>query len=90
MMFGMGLLVMLVVIGLPLVLVVLMAGGLIGLAQKQNRPADPGQASRSIVAKTVAQPERAMTATAGSCGHCEANLQPGWTYCPQCGAPAGH
>ena len=23
------------------------------------------------------------------CSHCGAGLQTGWTYCPQCGAPAG-
>ena len=57
MMFGMGLLVMLVMFGLPLVLVLLLAGGLIGLAQQKNRPSDPGQTSRPVVTKTVSQPE---------------------------------
>lgn len=90
MMFGMGLLVMFVMFGLPLVLVLLLAGGLIGLAQQKNHPSDPGQTSRPVVTKTVTQPGQVITLKAGTCAHCGANMQPGWTYCPQCGAPAGH
>jgi hypothetical protein len=89
MMFGMGFLLMLLVIGLPLLLVVVLASGLIGILQNQNRHADLGQTPKSVVATPVPQPGETIAIPARYCAHCGASLQSGWTHCPQCGAPAG-
>jgi sec-independent protein translocase protein TatA len=35
-----------------------------------------------------AKPPPAVAVSARSCGACQTSLQPGWTHCPTCGAPA--
>jgi len=87
MMFGMGFLVMLLVIGLPLLLVVVLASGLIGFLQNQNRQADVGQTPRSVAFRPVVQPGAAIATPTRYCAHCGAGLQVDWAHCAQCGAP---
>jgi hypothetical protein len=89
MMFGFGFLMMLLVIGLPLLLVVVLAGGLVGIIQKQNRPTDNWRGPNSVASKPVVAPTPMLATTTRSCTHCGASLQSDWSHCPQCGAPAG-
>jgi len=86
-MFGIGLLIMLLVLGLPVLLVVVLAGGMTGLLHKQNRPAEVWQKPLSIAPDPVIQPAQAVAISTRYCAHCGAGLQAGWTHCPQCGAP---
>ena len=88
MMFGFGFLMMLMVIGLPILLVVGLAIGLGGFLRNQNRPTEGWQAPNSVAPKPMVDPNPTITTTARSCSHCGASMQSGWTYCPQCGAPA--
>ena len=87
MMFGFGFLMMLLVFGLPLLLVVVLAGGLVGILQKQNRPTEGGGIPNYMARNQAVQPNSPITTTTRSCTHCGAGLQSGWTHCPQCGAP---
>ncbi len=83
-----GLLVMLLVFGLPILLVAVLAGGMAGFWQKQSRPASAVQNSMPKVQNSEAQPEKVEAKPASTCAHCGAGLQAGWTHCPQCGAPS--
>ena len=85
-MFGMALLIMLLVFGLPILLVIAVLGGAPGFLQKQNRPADGAQNPISAASIPVVQPGQAVV-SARYCAHCGAGLQTDWTHCPQCGAP---
>ncbi len=82
-----GLLMMLVVFGLPVLLLAVLAGGLVMWFQRQNQPrpqspaTPPAQPTVQPFAQPAPQPERA-------CAHCGAGLRAGWTHCPHCGAPA--
>ena len=93
MMFGgglmmvMGLLVMLLVFGLPVLLIVVLAGGLTGFLQKQNRLSDGVQRPLPVASNPAVQPEKTATSAPRYCVHCGAGLQADWTHCPQCGAP---
>ncbi len=87
-MFGVGLLVMLVVIGLPILLVVALLGGTSGLQPTQNQPVPLLQNSPPAGNSTLTQPSQPASAPARYCSHCGAGLQADWTHCPQCGAPA--
>ncbi len=86
-MFGVGLLIMLLVIGIPILLLVVLLGGAAGLLQKQNRPAEAVQKPLYTVSNPVVQPGQAVVTPARYCAHCGAGLQADWTHCPQCGAP---
>jgi hypothetical protein len=85
-MFGMALLIMLLVFGLPLLLVIAVLGGVPGFLQKQNRPADGAQKPVSAASNLVVQLGQAVV-PARYCAHCGAGLQTDWTHCQQCGAP---
>lgn len=86
-MFGMGLLIMMLVIGIPIVFVIALLGGAAGFLQKQNRPADVVQKPLYAVSTSVVQPGQAVATPARYCAHCAGGLQADWTHCPQCGAP---
>ncbi len=86
MIFGLGWLMMLLVIGIPVLLVILVVAGAAGLLQNQTQsvPAIQNQA-QVIPSSGVTAP--ATTPAARYCSHCGAGLQSDWTHCPQCGAP---
>jgi hypothetical protein len=80
MMMGTGLLFMLViglvVIGLPLLIAALIAGGgLATLFKPQTRQAEPDRT-----------PSVHETAGERKCPSCGRAVQPGWNVCPSCGA----
>ncbi len=80
-MFGVGLLMIILLIGFPVLIILVLAGGTAGILQtrQNNNPAIPNQMSMGT--NLIAQsPTR-------YCAHCGAGLQNGWTHCPQCGAP---
>jgi len=86
-MLGMGLLIMLLVIGIPILLVIALLGGTAGFLQKQNRPADVVQKPVYATSIPVVQPGQAGVTSARYCAHCGAGLHADWTHCPNCGAP---
>ena len=86
-MIGIGLLILLLVIGIPILLVIALLGGAAGFLQKQNHPADVVQKQLYATSSPVVQPGQAVVTPARYCAHCGAGLQADWTHCPQCGAP---
>jgi hypothetical protein len=86
-MFGMGLLIMLLVVSIPILLVVALLVGAVGSLQKQYRPVDIVQKPLYAPSNPVIQPSQATVTPARYCAHCGAGLQADWTHCPQCGAP---
>ncbi len=84
MMMGFGLLIMLAVLTLPILLI---AGLVIWMVRPDTRRTGPPPLTED---RLPAMPSRPPSAGAGlACSHCGAGLQPEWTHCPQCGAPAG-
>jgi len=84
-MFGLGWLIMLLVIGLPILLVVLLVGGAAGFLQNQTHLSTmqnqvPVYHSAVNLSQVAVPPARYYS-------HCGAGLQADWTNCPQCGAP---
>jgi predicted lipid-binding transport protein (Tim44 family) len=88
-MFGMGLLVMLLVIGIPILLVIALLSGAAGFLNKRNRTAELVQQPGYAASNPVAQSGQAVVTPARYCAHCGVGLQADWTHCPQCGAPLG-
>ena len=76
MMLGIGLLMMLVFLGLPILLVVAVVAVLMGLLGRRGGPV--------FLPPTPAAP---TTSPARYCSHCGQGLQADWTHCPKCGAP---
>lgn len=74
MMFGVGLLLMLVVVGLPLLIVMALVAAIGGRVGRRNR---------LVTAPPVSGP---LAPVARYCSHCGQGLQLDWTHCPQCGA----
>jgi len=87
MMLGIGLLVMLLVVGIPVLLLVVFLGGTAGFLQKQNQPVEVVQKPVYAAPRPAIQPAQAAVTAARYCAHCGAGLQADWTHCPQCGAP---
>ena len=85
MMMGVGLLFMLliglVVIGLPVLIVVLIAGG--GLAALLKSLSN---GSQPPAATAPASPADATPTPARKCSTCGREVRPGWKVCPSCGA----
>jgi hypothetical protein len=85
-MFGLGWLMMFLLIGLPILLVVLLLFGGAGFLQRMTHPAygqqtvQPGYSLATTPSKSVEAPSR-------YCAHCGAGLQFDWSHCPQCVAP---
>ncbi len=84
--FGAGWFLMIMMIGLPILGVILAALVLAGVFQ--NRQVNPVQTQNQA---PMYQSPRAFNPgenqPARYCAHCGAGLQPGWSHCPQCGAP---
>lgn len=76
MMLGVGLLMMFLFIGLPILLVI---GLIVGLWSVSRR------------ARPASTPPVPMinTAPMRHCAYCGQGLQADWTHCPKCGAPVG-
>ena len=74
-----GLLIMLLVIGLPILLVVAVVAGVWGLVGRRGTPASLSQA--------FSGPALQATTSGRYCSHCGQGLQADWTHCPKCGAP---
>jgi hypothetical protein len=72
-MLGFGLIAMLLVIVIPIALIFLLVWA---FTQRGNSSVIPPVFVRSVSPSTR------------TCSHCGAALQPGWTYCSQCGAQA--
>jgi hypothetical protein len=73
-----GLLVMLLVIGLPVLLVVAVVAGVWGLTGRRGTQVSSSQAFNGPALQA---------ATSGRfCAHCGQGLQADWTHCPKCGA----
>jgi len=90
MMFGVGLLMLLLVIVLPILLIAAIFAGIFGMTGRQSNPSIPAQntmpGSYGMPSSMYISPQQSQPAVR-SCTHCDAELQAGWTYCPQCGAP---
>jgi hypothetical protein len=86
-MMGLGLLFMLLVIGAPILLVIALLVGGLGILQNQNRPVDVMQRPFVVTSGPVNQPSQVEVTSSRYCTHCGAGLQTDWTHCPQCGAP---
>lgn len=75
MMLGIGLLMMFIFIGLPILLIGGLIAGLWGLTSRRAGPAS-------------ALPMPMMNvAPARYCAHCGQGLQADWAHCPKCGSP---
>lgn len=74
MMLGIGSLMMLIFLGLPILLVVVVVAALMGLL---------GRRAGSAPVLPMAGP----AAPARYCSHCGQGLQADWMHCPKCGTP---
>lgn len=84
-MFGVGLLLLLLVIALPVILVILILTGGAGFFRRVSQ----SDANRRLIQPSnnvTIQPNK-VDSVSRFCAHCGAGLQPGWSHCPQCGAP---
>ncbi len=87
MMMGFGFLFMLALLAIPILLFVGVAVWIMKQSAQPNRPQPPAVNPPNTAKPAVVPP--APSASAGrACSHCGAGLQPDWTHCPQCGAPA--
>lgn len=89
MMFGMvgiGLLVLLLVIGLPVLLAAVLISGNMGIFQRSSSSSSVQQPAQPGNFLTIGQ-NKPVEAVSRYCSHCGAGLQSAWTHCPQCGAP---
>ena len=75
-MMGFGMLMMLLVLGLPVLLIAAVLIGVLGLEGWRRRQMYSPPTSSGLVAQG-----------ARSCAHCGQGLQADWTHCPKCGAP---
>lgn len=86
-MMGIGLLFLLAIIVIPILLVFALAGGAAGFLHKRNDTSVAYQTPRSTTSSSIVPSDQAGDTSARFCSHCGAGLQPGWSHCPQCGAP---
>ncbi len=80
MMLGIGLLMMLIFLGLPILLVVAVVAVMTGLSGRRAGPVFPPPTPSALAPAPTAPPAR-------YCAHCGQGLQADWTHCPNCGAP---
>lgn len=73
-----GLLVMLLVIGLPILLIVAVVAGVWGLTGRRATPV--------ASSPTYNGPSGPETFSTRHCSRCGQGLQAEWTHCPKCGA----
>ena len=86
MMFGFGLLMMFVVVGLPILLVVILVVAALGYLPNMTRSGAAFQNQSPVYQPAVGYIPPA-TPAARYCSHCGTGMQSDWTHCPQCGAP---
>ncbi len=86
-MMGIGLLMLLAIIGIPVLIVAALAGGSAGFLHPRNETPVMNQQPVSLNVNPIVQPDRSTSGSSRSCSHCGAALQAGWSHCPQCGAP---
>jgi hypothetical protein len=84
MMMGLGFLIMLAILAVPILLVIGLVILLVRPVIAQTSPS--GALARAPSAVPMAAPQADVSATT-TCSHCGAQLQPEWVHCPQCGAP---
>ncbi len=82
-----GLLFLLLLIGIPVLLVIALAGGTAGFLQKRSREAHVATKPMFATSNPMVQSTTTGGTPARYCSHCGAGLQADWTHCPQCGAP---
>lgn len=82
-----GLLFLLLLIGIPILLVIALAGGTAGFLQQRNREADVATKPMYATSNKIAQSTTSGAIAARYCSHCGAGLLADWSHCPQCGAP---
>jgi hypothetical protein len=87
MMFGLGWLFMLLVIGLPVVILVMALVGRGDQLRQIWTPRASVQSDPSVSAPMQVDRDPAITPPTRYCSHCSAGLQAEWSHCPQCGAP---
>jgi len=75
-MMGFGLLMMLLVLGLPVVLIAAILIGVLGIQGRRSQPMFSPPTPTSL-----------STQYTRYCSHCSQGLQADWTHCPKCGAP---
>ncbi len=80
--FGLGGLMMLFVIGIPILLILGVVAIGAYLLNRNSSTSGQSQASRAVTSSNPAAPKAERY-----CSHCGAGLQAEWTHCPQCGAP---
>jgi membrane protease subunit (stomatin/prohibitin family) len=86
MMFGFGLLMMLLLVGLPILLVVLLLFGAQGFFQSQKF-STPAKQNQTPQYQAVLSSKMPAPLASRYCSHCGTGLHADWTHCPQCGAP---
>ncbi len=82
-----GLLFLLLLIGIPILLVIALAGGTAGFLQRRNRETDVATRLMVATSNPIVQSTTTGATSARYCSHCGAGLQADWSHCPQCGAP---
>ena len=80
MMLGIGSLMMLLVVGLPIPLIVAVVVGAMALLKRPAAQVFPPPMQATQKSVPVVMPAR-------YCSHCGEGLQAEWTHCPKCGAP---
>ena len=83
-MFGIGWLMMLLIVGLPILVVLLVIAGTTGFLQHRVNSNAGYQYHPTVSYPSV---NHNSIAPARFCIHCGAGLNSDWTHCPQCGAP---
>jgi hypothetical protein len=86
MMFGFGILMMFVGVGIPIVLVVLLMVAAAGYLPNLTR-SGAGFQNRSPVYQPAVISISPAAPAVRYCSHCGTGLKTDWTHCPQCGAP---
>ena len=76
MMMGLGFLIMLAVLAVPILLIANLVVLVVRPKASKRGEAAPAGGSFPL-----------FTSAAGLCSHCGANLQVEWAHCPHCGAP---
>ncbi len=85
-MMGIGLLMMLAIIGIPVLIIAAIVGGTGSFLNRLTPAPAVYHQSVTTTSNPVIQPDKSVSVTSGLCTHCDAGLQPGWTHCPRCGA----
>ncbi len=83
--FGAGWLMMFFMIGLPIIGVIIAALALAGFFQNRQVPIQTQ--NQPPFYQPTNNPNPGENQPTRYCVHCGAGLQPGWSHCPQCGAP---